>query len=237
VNNTFKVLQQDAHGEFLPISLLNDFVFCPRRAALKAIEGWREANEHNKPSVAVHRNNNPLGSFSNFAFRDALIPRRILEPEKNQRVAGRLSDSQVERDQGEVYPELQRPEVERSRPLNQLCPLTFVAAQVQCIGMKTFKFTAIIEGDRDGYYAYCPELKGCQTQGDTVEDALANLREAAELYIETLSPDELEALAAAPKTILSTSLELTHAQTAAADSAGSGTPLAGGWFRPRPFQR
>lgn len=76
--------------------------------------------------------------------------------------------------------------------------------------MITFKFTAIIEGDKDGYYAYCPELKGCQTHGDTVEEALANLREAAELYLETLSPDELESLAMAPKTILSTSLELSH---------------------------
>lgn len=77
--------------------------------------------------------------------------------------------------------------------------------------MKTLKFTAIIEGDRDGYYAYCPELKGCQTQGDTVEDALNNLREAVELYTETLSPDELENLAGHPKTILSTSLDVVHA--------------------------
>jgi predicted RNase H-like HicB family nuclease len=43
--------------------------------------------------------------------------------------------------------------------------------------MKTSRFTAILEGDPDGYYAYCPELKGCQTQGETVEEALANLRE------------------------------------------------------------
>jgi len=70
--------------------------------------------------------------------------------------------------------------------------LTYGAAYVECIEMKTFKFAAIIEGDKDGYYAYCPELKGCQTQGDTVEEALANLREAAELYLETLSPDEPE---------------------------------------------
>jgi len=77
--------------------------------------------------------------------------------------------------------------------------------------MKTLRFTAIVEGDPDGYYAYCPELKGCQTQGDTVEEALANLREAAKLYLETLPPEELESLAGTPKTILSTSLEVTHA--------------------------
>ena len=77
--------------------------------------------------------------------------------------------------------------------------------------MKTLKFTAIIEGDKDGYYAYCPELKGCQTQGETVDEALANLREAAELYLETLSAEELESLESSTKTILSTSLEIVHA--------------------------
>jgi len=30
----------------LPLSLLNDFLFCQRRAALKVVEGWRAANEH-----------------------------------------------------------------------------------------------------------------------------------------------------------------------------------------------
>lgn len=77
--------------------------------------------------------------------------------------------------------------------------------------MKTLKFTAIIEGDEDGYYAYCPELRGCQTQGDTIDAAMAHLREAAELYVETLSPEEVAALAAGTKTILSTSLEVSHA--------------------------
>jgi len=77
--------------------------------------------------------------------------------------------------------------------------------------MKTLRFTAIIEGDKDGYYAYCPELKGCQTQGQSVDEALANLREATELYLDTLSAEELESLASGGKTILSTSLEIVHA--------------------------
>jgi predicted RNase H-like HicB family nuclease len=72
----------------------------------------------------------------------------------------------------------------------------------------TCKLTAIIEQDKDGVFAYCPELKGCHTQGDSVEKALANLREAAELYLETLKPAELRRLNA--KTILSTSLEVAH---------------------------
>ena len=73
----------------------------------------------------------------------------------------------------------------------------------------TCKLTAIIEQDKDGVFAYCPELKGCHTQGDTVEETLTNLREAAELYLETLKPAELRRLNA--KTILATSLEITHA--------------------------
>lgn len=73
----------------------------------------------------------------------------------------------------------------------------------------THKLTGIIEKDDHGYYAYCPELKGCQTQGDSVEEALANLKEAAELYLETLSPEELSVVTS--KTILATSLEIARA--------------------------
>lgn len=40
--------------EPLPLSLLNDFLFCPRRAALKLIEGWRSANEHTVLGDIVH---------------------------------------------------------------------------------------------------------------------------------------------------------------------------------------
>jgi predicted RNase H-like HicB family nuclease len=50
----------------------------------------------------------------------------------------------------------------------------------------SYKISAVIEKDDFGYYAYCPELKGCQTQGDTFEEALANIKEAVELYLETL---------------------------------------------------
>src|SRR2546425_6013263 len=41
-------------AETLPLSLLNDFLFCPRRAALKAVEGWREENEHTVLGDIVH---------------------------------------------------------------------------------------------------------------------------------------------------------------------------------------
>lgn len=44
----------------------------------------------------------------------------------------------------------------------------------------------IIEKDANGFYAYCPELPGCQTQGDTLDEVVGNLREAVELYLSTL---------------------------------------------------
>ena len=40
--------------EALPLSLLNDLLYCPRRAALKAVEGWRSANEHTVRGDIVH---------------------------------------------------------------------------------------------------------------------------------------------------------------------------------------
>jgi predicted RNase H-like HicB family nuclease len=52
------------------------------------------------------------------------------------------------------------------------------------------KVNIIIEKDPLGYYAYCPQLIGCQSQGDTFEEVLRNIKEALELYLETLSPEE-----------------------------------------------
>ncbi len=40
--------------EPLPLSLLNDYLYCPRRAALKVVEGWREANAHTERGDIAH---------------------------------------------------------------------------------------------------------------------------------------------------------------------------------------
>lgn len=55
----------------------------------------------------------------------------------------------------------------------------------------SYKVNVIIEKDEHGYYAYCPELEGCQTQGDSLDEILDNIKEAVALYIETLSKDEI----------------------------------------------
>jgi len=51
--------------------------------------------------------------------------------------------------------------------------------------------TAIIEREGDGYVSLCPELD-IASQGDTIEDARDNLREALELFFETASPEEIQ---------------------------------------------
>lgn len=58
----------------------------------------------------------------------------------------------------------------------------------------SYKISVVIEKDEHGYYAYCPNLEGCQSQGDSFEDVTANIQEAIELYLETLSHEEREAL-------------------------------------------
>lgn len=48
----------------------------------------------------------------------------------------------------------------------------------------------LIAEEEGGYTVYCPELD-IYTQGEDVEDALANLREAAQLHIEEIGPQNL----------------------------------------------
>ena len=71
----------------------------------------------------------------------------------------------------------------------------------------SYKVSIVIEKDEQGYYAFCPELEGCQTQGDSFEEVMTNIKEAIELYLETLSKEERKAFLS--KEILTTTLEVT----------------------------
>ena len=54
------------------------------------------------------------------------------------------------------------------------------------------KYTIIVEKGREsGYVVYAPTLKGCVSQGKTREEAMKNIKEAAEAYIEALLEDGL----------------------------------------------
>jgi len=53
------------------------------------------------------------------------------------------------------------------------------------------QLTAIIEREEGGFVAFCPELD-IASQGNTIESARDNLREALELFFETASPEEIK---------------------------------------------
>jgi predicted RNase H-like HicB family nuclease len=53
--------------------------------------------------------------------------------------------------------------------------------------MATMRYTAIFDAQPDGgYHASCPALPGCHSEGDTLDEAIANITEAISLYIESL---------------------------------------------------
>lgn len=52
--------------------------------------------------------------------------------------------------------------------------------------MRNLTFPIIIERDKDGFYAECPALEGCSSQGSTYREALHNIKEAVQLYLEYL---------------------------------------------------
>ncbi len=52
------------------------------------------------------------------------------------------------------------------------------------------KLQVVLEpSDEGGYTVYVPSLPGCISEGETVEEALANVREAVELYLEPLEAE------------------------------------------------
>ena len=72
--------------------------------------------------------------------------------------------------------------------------------------VKVFKYTAVFEQDpgEGGYTVSIPSLPGCVSEGETFEEALKNIKEAAELYLEDLKgnneeiPREQEPIVLAP---------------------------------------
>ncbi len=71
------------------------------------------------------------------------------------------------------------------------------------------KVSIVIEKDANGYYAFSPELEGCHSQGETLDEVLKNIKEAVQLYIETLSEEEKRLYL--NKEILTTSIDVNVA--------------------------
>jgi len=47
-----------------------------------------------------------------------------------------------------------------------------------------YRFPVVIERDSDGYFAMCPDLQGCYSQGATYEDVFENITAAIRLHVE-----------------------------------------------------
>jgi predicted RNase H-like HicB family nuclease len=50
--------------------------------------------------------------------------------------------------------------------------------------MVNYRFAIVVEKDKEGYFAYCPELQGCYTQGGTFEEVMENIKDAIKLHVE-----------------------------------------------------
>lgn len=50
--------------------------------------------------------------------------------------------------------------------------------------MRRYRLSVVVEKDTDGYFAFCPELQGCYSQGNTYEEALETVKDAIRLHIE-----------------------------------------------------
>jgi predicted RNase H-like HicB family nuclease len=55
------------------------------------------------------------------------------------------------------------------------------------------KFKVLIREDQEdgGYNVSCPALPGCHSQGETIEEAVSNIKEAIECYLESLQKDKV----------------------------------------------
>jgi len=61
-------------------------------------------------------------------------------------------------------------------------------------------FKVVLEEDEEvgGYVVSCPGLQGCFSQGDTMEEALENIKEAIQACLESLAEDELKTYLTTP---------------------------------------
>jgi predicted RNase H-like HicB family nuclease len=76
---------------------------------------------------------------------------------------------------------------------------TFSTSETNSLSMK-LKVT-LEEAEEGGYIVSCPALPGCHSQGDTVEEALENIKEAIKGCLESLSEERMSSLTTQGKII------------------------------------
>jgi predicted RNase H-like HicB family nuclease len=72
--------------------------------------------------------------------------------------------------------------------------------------MKRYRLSVIVEKDKDGYFAFAPDLQGCYSQGDSYEEAIENIRDAIRLNIQDLQESGVSINV--PDSVSLTSLEI-----------------------------
>ena len=95
----------------------------------------------------------------------------------------RLPERRLRDEQIAAEPEMPTPEMPHDSPASPM------ETHLECPVSK--QLTAIIHREDNGFVALCPELD-VASQGDTIESARDNLREALELFFECASPAELQ---------------------------------------------
>lgn len=50
--------------------------------------------------------------------------------------------------------------------------------------LNSYRLSVVVQKDADGYFAFCPELQGCYSQGDTYEEVMENIKDAIRLHLE-----------------------------------------------------
>ena len=72
--------------------------------------------------------------------------------------------------------------------------------------MKKYLLDVVIEKDKEGYFAYCPLIQGCYTQGLTYEETLENIKDALRLHLEDMAASKRTF--SSPESISVTTLEI-----------------------------
>ncbi len=73
--------------------------------------------------------------------------------------------------------------------------------------MKIIGFSVVVFPEAGSYTSWCPELD-VASQGDSIEEAIASLKEAIELHVECLTPGELQEIRHRQGTKLVTTVEI-----------------------------
>ncbi|MEK7108834.1 MAG: type II toxin-antitoxin system HicB family antitoxin [Patescibacteria group bacterium] len=72
-----------------------------------------------------------------------------------------------------------------------------------------YRFPVVIERDSDGYFATCPDMQGCYSQGDTYEEVLENITSAIKLHVEDRKAENEEV--SQPNTVSLSTVEVSVA--------------------------